>query len=100
MPRMFRARTPFRDLDGLRRFPIMPAPGSPEGDNIARASWAAKSVVLFADTTGMGAEDELETIISDLVTDLKHLCDATNVSWHQVMRRANRHHIAEVRGEL
>lgn len=58
------------------------------GMNAKRAVWAKKAVDAFAAATRVGDED-METQISDLIDDLRHLCDAHGVVFERVLDRAN-----------
>ena len=61
------------------------------GKNIDRAEWARVAVIAFGLETGVHCED-METQISDLVADLKHLACAEGVDWDIVEKRANMHY--------
>jgi hypothetical protein len=88
----------FRDLnatshigsDGVRR----------EGcSNNDRALTALRSLKVFA--IGQGGQDSIDqedadTIISDFVADLMHLCRFNHIDFDDVCRRARNNHDAEV----
>lgn len=52
----------------------------------------------YADRLGVEIEDEgLDTVVSDFLTDLMHLCDAEDIEWGDMLRRARDHYTEEVR---
>lgn len=63
-------------------------------DNVKRAGWAMEAIKAHNDATGIGDED-METQLSDLVTNLRHVADAQKVDWSEVERRALGHYDAE-----
>lgn len=67
-------------------------------DNTARAEFAARALVAFAERVG-GSED-IETYLGDLLGDLHHLCDATGVDWDTVRDRGERYYADEIAGVL
>jgi len=76
---------------------------SPDGDevadNSARASWAATALSAFAERTNMTeAGEDIETAMCDLLCDLRHLCDAAGLDWHDAEFRAMSTYRDEVRG--
>jgi len=63
--------------------------------NKKRAKRARKAIVNYS--TGYGPpSNELETDIVDMMTDLRHLCDADGLSYAELDRRACGHYCAEV----
>lgn len=70
----------------------------PQADNNARASFAAKALTTY--TSIVGDTEDLETQISDLLGDLRHLCDALGVDYGEAAEHALYHYCYEIRGEL
>lgn len=78
------------------------------GDNTARAGFAAHGLVAHARRTGqlktkqttgeILTNADFETGLGDLVANLRHLCDAADVSWDAVLDRAALHYRAELAG--
>ena len=66
--------------------------------NADRADAADKALATFTRATWMQGED-YETRISDLVTDLIHLCDREGVVFDDVITRAKQHHRFELEDE-
>ena len=63
-------------------------------NNMKRAEWARRALGAFGRETGVGDED-METQLSDLLCDLRHLADEEKVEWSEVLRRASFHYSAE-----
>lgn len=63
--------------------------------NAERALRVARVLSEYADITGLSADDVedegVETLLSDLLTDILHYCDATGISIDEVADRANEH---------
>lgn len=66
-----------------------------EPTNKDRAGWAFDAVVSFAQIVGQQDED-LETNMSDLLANLRHLCDRKGLKWSEVDNRGHMHYSAEV----
>lgn len=76
-------------------------PDEIRSDNHLRASWAARALFHYADfTMGGGNGESCETVISDLLCDLMHLCDALDLSFDGLADKARGHHLPELTGEL
>ena len=43
-------------------------------------------------------DEELQSSFTDMLGDLRHLCDAVGVDWDRAVERSDRDHDAEVRG--
>jgi hypothetical protein len=67
-------------------------------DNSARASFAALAVVAFV--RRVGDAGDLGTSISDLLGDLRHLCDALGLDYDSLDLHGLAHYNAELRGEM
>lgn len=65
-------------------------------DNEERASTALRAVEAFWGNQG---PEELETKISDLLANLRHLCDAEKIDFNKCNARGQYHHTAEVEEE-
>lgn len=63
------------------------------------AHWAFQAVETYAKKTGLSPEEDTETAIQDLLTDLRHLCDLQGWDFDTIDRRAWRHYYEETRGE-
>lgn len=50
--------------------------GSPQADNVARASYAAAAVKAYGDAVGTAKHEEIRLVMQDMLGDLRHLCDA------------------------
>lgn len=71
--------------------------GEPQNDNDARAAWAGRALAWFAMNTG-DLDEDLETVLSDLLSDLRHLADALEVDYGNADERAERHYQREIEG--
>jgi putative protein kinase ArgK-like GTPase of G3E family len=71
--------------------------GDPQGDNNARASFAAVALSAFIRRVG---SDEPVTEFSDLLADLMHLADSMGIDFDSVLATAERNHREELRGEF
>jgi hypothetical protein len=71
------------DLNDLDRLPRMQIEGkNPWWDNNARATYAAAALVEYAAVVGDPVHSEgLSEVISDLLGDLRHLCDALGINY-------------------
>lgn len=72
-------------------------------DNGRRAGFAATAVLAYVRRTchGSAANDEMpETVISDLLADLRHLSDALGLDFAETDDHGARHYEAELRGEI
>lgn len=67
----------------------------PEPNNRDRAEWAREALDGFIAETG-NASGTTDEHVSDLLCDLRHLCDAEGVEWAAMIRRANMHYRAEI----
>ncbi|UUG69778.1 MazG-like nucleotide pyrophosphohydrolase [Mycobacterium phage OmniCritical] len=70
----------------------------PQADNGARAGFAAEALVAYV--RRVGDPGELETAVTDLLGDLRHLCDALGFDFGDVAEVSFCHYDAEIRGEL
>lgn len=89
------------DVTAWAELPVLRVESSGEhlADNNARASIGARTVAAYAEIGG-GDESEAETMVADLLGDLRHLCDAINVDFDVVLNRSEVFYNAEINGEL
>lgn len=83
-------------------------PSEIEWDNTLRAGFVASAVVTFAQRVGNEDED-LATILVDMLADLRHLVDAIgdeletrydlDSPWSELLASAADHYHAEIRGQ-
>ena len=66
--------------------------------NEQRAVWAAHAVQQYAIGKEGGEElyDDPETVLTDLLTDLRHYADRENIDLKTCLNRAEMHYDAEV----
>jgi hypothetical protein len=73
--------------------------------NTDRAHWAAFALMRFAETTGLGEDlqSDPQTVVTDLLADLMHWCDAQRTSgldeaidFESALRRARHHYREEI----
>ncbi len=73
--------------------------GRPDDDcsdqNAQRAARARAAVATFRYETGQGDADGLDTVLTDLLCDLLHLCDQEGLSFERVVLLARTHYNAE-----
>lgn len=69
-------------------------------DNNLRARFAGVGLKAYAQRTGTATQEELATVITDLLGDLRHLCDATGVDFEEVSEAAERMYRDELEGTL
>lgn len=73
--------------------------------NRIRAEFAAIAVQRYAARVGGGHGEPLETVIGDLLTDLRHLCDALNKSgsmedtFNGLLDSSERRYTEEIEGQ-
>lgn len=70
--------------------------------NLARAEWAREALERFARRSGLlssRTQEDFETIVSDFLADLLHLCRMNDVDFDECADRARANHDAERRGE-
>lgn len=72
---------------------------TPEENNQIHALWAGVGVKAYADRCGSTKED-LGTVIEDLLADLMHLADATELSFDGMLVTARIRYGEELAGEL
>lgn len=64
--------------------------------NTRRAGFALAAVIRYGELTGE-MHDEVESVITDLASDLRHLADALGIDWWDIEERAERNHDGELR---
>lgn len=68
-------------------------------DNAIRAARGAHALMAYGAYLDDATIDEgLQFSVSDLLGDLRHLCDAVGVDWDRAVERSGRDHFSEVRG--
>jgi hypothetical protein len=68
-------------------------------DNDARASFGAAALVAYAERAGGGKSNEFEAQLSDLLADLRHVCDALGLDYDAADTTAHVNHWREIHGE-
>lgn len=82
------------DLDGDGEMRYVPfSPDDTRHDNTRRAGFAAAALVAYAGQ--VGGNQPFETLLSDLLNDLRHLADVLGVDYDD----ADTHYPAEINGE-
>jgi hypothetical protein len=72
----------------------------PEPSNEARADWARVALGTFRTVTGADDEDDIESSLTDLITDLLHLArDEEGLDADDILERAHLHFSHEVNEE-
>jgi hypothetical protein len=66
-----------------------------KNSNVERSHSANEILSLFALKTGIQDEDT-HTKLSDLVSDLMHLCDKEDIDFNDVLERASDHYTNEL----
>lgn len=66
--------------------------------NKDRAMSALERVVNYGEVAPLN-EDMLCQWVSDLVCDIRHLCDVYGLEWEYLLERADRHYVEEVADE-
>lgn len=69
-----------------------------EGRNLQRGLFAGLAVKAYAERVGTKRE-AIDLTISDLLGDLRHLCDATGQDFAALSDRGYNHYQAEIGGE-
>lgn len=83
------------DLSGSPRYNYGNAADT-QHDNTQRAGHALLALAAYA--AGDGVDED--SLISDLLCDLRHLCDALGENFDEESARSERHYTAEARGEF
>jgi hypothetical protein len=68
--------------------------------NEDRAAWAWEACETFADATGLSVDDELPTVIGDLIANLMHLADREGLCAESMLGTARMHFEAELEEEM
>jgi len=74
------------------------APADIVHDNTRRAGFALDALRGYADRIGAGGSGPIEQDIRDLLSDLRHLCDAVGADFEDLTRLAASYHNSEVHG--
>lgn len=69
----------------------------PQRDNNARASFAVAALVAYRNV--VRGDEDIETVLSDLLGDLRHLADVVGVDFDEANDRGRYHYDAEVIGD-
>lgn len=76
--------------------PSLTVPPDPEGKNEDRAEWAQDALEAFAAATHMDtAGEDDQTIMTDLLCNLRHYADRNGIDFRQCLRIANVHYQEE-----
>jgi hypothetical protein len=68
----------------------------PYGMNHRRAATARVGILAFARATGLSVEnDGLETVVGDLLCNIRHFCDEKNLDFDALLDHADGHYCAE-----
>lgn len=73
-------------------------PGNEKADNDLRAAWAFRALDAYVRRVSPDG-DSFDGMLSDLFTDLMHLCCAVGVDAEQVVEKSTRRYTEEVHGE-
>lgn len=68
----------------------------PKADNMRRAAFAMAAIERYAEVCK--GDDIIEQVVSDLLSDLRHLCDAAGIDFD--VASTSYHYEAEIRGVL
>jgi hypothetical protein len=68
-------------------------------DNLVRARHGADVVLAFAHELDFGDVEDWETVVGDLVTDLRHFCDLVDENFRELVERGLWHYRAELAGD-
>ena len=71
--------------------------GGFKDQNAHRAVWARRALAAFQEETGLTDADGLDTVLTDLLCDLVHLCGQEGIEFERVLLRARTHYDAETR---
>lgn len=74
-----------------RTSPIPSATADPAAARAVRARAALFAVVPYGQRT-TADDGDLESLLADLVADLRHLTDQLGIDWHEIVRRAHGYH--------
>lgn len=67
---------------------------NPAQENARRAWRAALAVQAYGEQCGTGYQESARTCMSDLLNDMRHLCDALAIDWDDVSRPY--HYVEEI----
>jgi hypothetical protein len=75
------------------------SPQDIQRDNNIRAASGAQALMAYgAYVNDATIDEDLQSSVSDMLGDLRHLCDAVGVDWDRAVERSGRDHFSEVRG--
>jgi hypothetical protein len=66
-----------------------------EATNTARAAWAKRALATLQRETGLTDADGLDVALTDLLTDLMHLCDQYGLEFDRNLLMAKVHYSEE-----
>ncbi|MBN7457664.1 DUF4262 domain-containing protein [Mycobacteroides abscessus subsp. abscessus] len=102
-PPLFRARplsevSSFAELDEALSAAECAVQADPPAQSDRRARWAAAGFIRYASTAGIYGlnSDDLATNLGDFLSDLRHLADALEADWGDLVRTAERNYRAEI----
>lgn len=81
-----------------QRYSLHSDPHGVGHDNTAKAGFASCAVVAYATRTGALTSDPLQTVVTDLVTDLRHLCDTQGFDWDALAEDGSERYRDELNG--
>ena len=67
-----------------------------EPTNKDRAERIRVALEAYAKDSGCAATDEMGDLITDALSDIRHLCDRYELAFHELDRRAYKHYSTEV----
>lgn len=70
---------------------------APQRDNDARASFVARALAAYREV--VRGDEEVETVMSDFLGDMRHFADAVGVDFDAVNDRGQYHYEAEIVGD-
>lgn len=65
--------------------------------NVRRAEWARAALSVFQNEARQDDSEGLDTVLTDLLCDLLHLCGKEGLEFERVLVLARRHYDAETR---
>lgn len=68
--------------------------------NAERAAWAWDACDTFADATGLSVDDELPSVIGDLIANLLHLAEQEGLCAESILGTSRMHFEAELEEEM
>jgi hypothetical protein len=85
------------DPDGTRHLALVP--GEEKADNDLRAAWGFLGMWAYRHRVHGDSDEEFTSAISDLMSDLMHLCDAVGIDPNYVVEKATDSYTSELYGQ-